>query len=141
MTLHWRHRFLMRFLYKIKYTFFILLTSFFLSACAVISDDISCQFTEIDCYRFDYTSIETFKDSVEDHSFKWSLSDPSKALSNQILIKDLSINSLQKSETFIENNPESMFVLGSFLIENQKPREWLFFSEQAFIRSFNNLSR
>ncbi len=141
MTLHWRHRFLMRFLYKIKYTFFILLTSFFLSACAVISDDISCQFTEIDCYRFDYTSIETFKDSVEDHSFKWSLSDPSKALSNQILIKDLSINSLQESETFIENNPESMFVLGSFLIENQKPREWLFFSEQAFIRSFNNLSR
>tara|TARA_Y100000385_G_scaffold222787_1_gene232789 strand:+ start:1139 stop:1534 length:396 start_codon:yes stop_codon:yes gene_type:complete len=131
----------MRFLYKIKYTFFILLTSFFLSTCAVISDDISCQFTEIDCYRFDYTSIETFKDSVEDHSFKWSLSDPSKALSNQILIKDLSINSLQESETFIENNPESMFVLGSFLIENQKPREWLFFSEQAFIRSFNNLSR
>ena len=141
MTLHWRHRFLMRFLYKIKYTFFILLTSFFLSACAVISDDISCQFTEIDCYRFDYTSIEAFRDSVEDHSFKWSLSDPSKALSNQILIKDLSINSLQESETFIENNPESMFVLGSFLIENQKPREWLFFSEQAFIRSFNNLSR
>ena len=131
----------MRFLYNIKYIFFILLASINLSSCSVISDDISCQFTEIDCYRFDYTSIETFKDSVEDHSFKWSLSDSSKALSNQILIKDLSINSLQESETFIENNPESMFVLGSFLIENQKPREWLFFSEQAFIRSFNNLSR
>ena len=131
----------MQFPYKIKNLFFTLLTSFFLSACSVISDDISCQFTEIDCYRFDYTSIKTFKDSVEDHSFKWSLSDPSKALSNQILIKDLSINSLQESETFIENNPESMFVLGSFLIKNQKPREWLFVSEQAFIRSFNKLSR
>ena len=131
----------MRLPYKVKNLFFTLLTSVFLSACSIISDDISCQFTEIDCYRFDYTSIETFKDSVEDHSYKWSLSDPSKALSKQILIQDLSINSLQESDAFIENHPESMFVLGSFLIENQKPREWLFVSEQAFIRSFNSLSR
>jgi len=131
----------MRFPYKIKNLFFTLLTSVFLSACSIISDDISCQFTENDCYRFDYTSIETFKDSVEEHSYKWSLSDPSKALSNQILIQDLSINSLQESESLIENYPESMFILGSFLIKNQKPREWLFASEQAFIRSFNNLSR
>ena len=131
----------MRFPYKIKNLFLILLTFVVVSSCSVISDDISCQFTEVDCYRFDYTSIETFKDSVENHSYKWSLSDPSKALSKQILIQDLSINSLQESEAFIENHPESMFVLGSFLIENQKPREWLFVSEQAFIRSFNNLGR
>jgi hypothetical protein len=131
----------MRFPYNIKNLFFTLLTSVFLSACSIISDEISCQFTENDCYRFDYTSIETFEDSVEDHSYKWSLSDPSKALSKQILKQDLSINSLQESEAFIESHPESMFVLGSFLIENQKPREWLFVSEQAFIRSFNNLSR
>ena len=131
----------MRFPYNIKNLFFTLLTSISLSSCTVISDEISCQFTEIDCYRFDYTSIEKFEDSVEDHSYKWSLSDPSKALSKQILIQDLSINSLQESEAFIENHPESMFVLGSFLIRNQKPREWLFASEQAFIRSFNNLSR
>jgi hypothetical protein len=131
----------MRFPYKIKNLFLILLTFVVVSSCSVISDDISCQFTEVDCYRFDYTSIETFKDSVENHSYKWSLSDPSKALSKQIIIQDLSINSLQESEAFIENHPESMFVLGSFLIENQKPREWLFVSEQAFIRSFNNLGR
>lgn len=131
----------MRFPYKIKNLFLILLTFVVVSSCSVISDDISCQFTEVDCYRFDYTSIETFKDSVENHSYKWSLSDPSKALSKQIIIQDLSINSLQESEAFIENNPESMFVLGSFLIENQKPKEWLFVSEQAFIRSFNNLGR
>lgn len=131
----------MRFPYKIKNLFLILLTLVVVSSCSVISDDISCQFTEVDCYRFDYTSIETFKDSVENHSYKWSLSDPSKALSKQIIIQDLSINSLQESEAFIENHPESMFVLGSFLIENQKPREWLFVSEQAFIRSFNNLGR
>ena len=131
----------MQFPYNIKNLFFTLLISVFLSACSIISDDISCQFTENDCYRFDYTSIETFKDSVEEHSYKWSLSDPSKALSNQILIQDLSINSLQESESLIENYPESMFILGSFLIKNQKPREWLFASEQAFIRSFNNLSR
>jgi len=131
----------MRFPYKIKNLFLILLTFVVVSSCSVISDDISCQFTEVDCYRFDYTSIETFKDSVENHSYKWSLSDPSKALSKQIIIQDLSINSLQESEAFIENHPESMFVLGSFLIENQMPREWLFVSEQAFIRSFNNLGR
>jgi len=131
----------MRFLYKIKNVFFILLTSIFLSSCSVISDDISCQFTEIDCYRFDYTSIETFKGSVKEYSYNWSLSDPSKALSDQILIKDLSINSSQDSENLIKENPENMFVLGSFLIENQKPREWLFVAEQAFIRSFNILSR
>jgi hypothetical protein len=131
----------MRFPYKIKNLFLILLTFVVVSSCSVISDDISCQFTEVDCYRFDYTSIETFKDSVENHSYKWSLSDPSKALSKQIIIQDLSINSLQELEAFIENHPESMFVLGSFLIENQKPREWLFVSEQAFIRSFNNLGR
>ena len=131
----------MRFLYNIKFIFFILLASINLSSCSVISDDISCQFTEINCYRFDYTSIETFKDSVEDYSYKWSLSDPSKALSKQILKQDLSINTLHESESLIESRPESMFVLGSFLIRNQKPREWLFASEQAFIRSFNNLSR
>ena len=131
----------MRFLYNIKFIFFILLASINLSSCSVISDDISCQFTEINCYRFDYTSIETFKDSVEDYSYKWSLSDPSKALSKQILKQDLSINTLHESESLIESHPESMFVLGSFLIRNQKPREWLFASEQAFIRSFNNLSR
>ena len=131
----------MRFFYKIKHIFFILLASIFLNSCAVISDDISCHFTEIDCYRFDYTSIDTFKNSVQEHSYKWSLSDPSKALSDQILIKDLTINSFQASEALIEANPEKMFILGSYLIENQKPREWLFLSEQAFIRSFNNLGR
>ena len=131
----------MRFLYKIKHIFFILLASIFINSCAVISDDISCQLTEIDCYRFDYTSIDTFKNSVESHSYKWSLSDPSKALSVQILIQDLSINSLQESKALIEANPEKMFILGSYLIENQKPREWLFLSEQAFIRSFNSLGR
>ena len=131
----------MRFLCNTKYIFFILLASINLSSCSVISDDISCQFTEINCYRFEYTSIDRFKDSVESHSYKWSLSDPSKVLSDQVLIKDLSINSLNASEALIEANPESMFVLGSYIIQNQKPREWLFVAEQAFIRSFNNLGR
>tara|TARA_B100001175_G_C19475980_1_gene624337 strand:+ start:1149 stop:1544 length:396 start_codon:yes stop_codon:yes gene_type:complete len=131
----------MRLYYKFTNLFPIIITSILLSSCAIISDEISCQFSEIDCYRFDYTSIETFKDSVEDYSYKWSLSDPSKALSNQILIKNLSINSLQQAEALIEANPENMFILGNFLIDNQKTREWLFVSEQAFIRSFNNLGR
>ncbi len=127
--------------YKIRNIFFIILASILLSSCSVISDDISCQFTEIDCYRFEYTSIDTFKDSVEDYSYKWSLVDPSKALTDQILYKKLSINSSQDSEALIETHPENMFVLGNYLIDNQKPREWLFIAEQAFIRSFNSLVR
>jgi len=127
--------------YKIRNIFFVILASILISSCSVISEDLSCKFTEIDCYRFDYTSIDHFRDSVEDHSLKWSLSDPSNALSGQILSKDLSINSIEDSEFLIESNPENMFVLGQYLIDNQKPREWLFVSEQAFLRSWNKLSR
>ena len=131
----------MQLLYKLKINLAILLIAFLLNSCSIISEDLSCKFTEIDCYRFDYTSINHFRDSVEDHSLKWSLSDPSNALSGQILSKDLSINSIEDSEFLIESNPENMFVLGQYLIDNQKPREWLFVSEQAFLRSWNKLSR
>ena len=141
MILQLKNRFLMQLLYKLKINLAILLIAFLLNSCSIISEDLSCKFTEIDCYRFDYTSIDNFKDSVEDHSYKWSLKDPSKALSDQILIKDLSIDSSQDSEDLIKTNPENMFVLGKYLISNQKPREWLFVAEQAFLRSWNKLSR
>ena len=39
-----------------------------LSSCSVISEELSCKFSEIDCYRFDYSSIDSFKDSVGDLS-------------------------------------------------------------------------
>jgi hypothetical protein len=41
----------------------------------------------------------------------------------------------------ISTNPEDIYVLARYITENQKPREWLFVAEQAFLRSLNNLNR
>ena len=115
--------------------------SIVLSSCSVISEELSCKFSEIDCYRFDYSSIDQFKDSVTEYAEKWSLKDPSNALLKLTTNKNLSIDSSNDSESLIEAHPEDIFVLGRYINENQKPREWLFIGEQAFLRSFNNLNR
>ena len=112
-----------------------------LSSCSVISEELSCEFSEIDCNRFDYSSMDQFKDSVTEYAEKWSLKDPSNALLKLTANKDLSIESSIDSESLIETHPEDIFVLGRYISENQKPREWLFIGEQAFLRSWNNLSR
>jgi len=131
----------MRSLYKFKKHIFIVLISIVISSCSVISEELSCKFSEIDCYRFDYSSMDQFKDSVTKHAEKWSLKDPSIALSQLTANKDLSIESSKDSESLIEAHPEDIFVLGLYISENHKPREWLFIGEQSFIRSWNNLSR
>ena len=112
-----------------------------LSSCSVISDELSCKFSEIDCYRFDYSSMDQFKDSVTEHAEKWSLKDPSIALSKLTANKNLSIKSAEDSENLITTYPEDIYILGRYISENHKPREWLFIGEQAFLRSWNNLSR
>ena len=112
-----------------------------LSSCSVISEELSCKFSEIDCYRFDYSSMDQFKDSVTEHAEKWNLKDPSNVLSQLTANKNLSIKSAEDSETLITAYPEDIFVLGRYIGENQKPREWLFIGEQAFLRSWNNLNR
>ena len=111
------------------------------SSCSIISDDLSCKFSEIDCYRFNYSSIEGFRDSVTEHASKWNLIDPSDALSNLTINKELSIKSSNDAEGLISTNPEDIYVLARYITENQKPREWLFVAEQAFLRSLNNLNR
>ena len=131
----------MQSLYKIKKHIFIVLIIIALSSCSVISDQLSCKFSEIDCYRFDYSSIDQFKDSVTEYAEKWSLKDPSIALSQLTANKDLLIKSSKDSESLIETHPEDIFVLGRYISENHKPREWLFIGEQAFLRSWNNLNR
>ena len=131
----------MQSLYKIKKHIFIVLITIALSSCSVISDQLSCKFSEIDCYRFDYSSMDQFKDSVTEYAEKWSLKDPSNALLKLTTNKNLSIDSSNDSESLIEAHPEDIFVLGRYINENQKPREWLFIGEQAFLRSFNNLNR
>jgi len=127
-------------LYKLKNKFLIL-SIMIVSSCSIISDELSCKFSEIDCYRFNYSSIENFRDSVTEHASKWNLKDPSASLSNLIINKDLSIKSSNDAEELILTNPEDIYVLARYITENQKPREWLFVAEQAFLRSWNNLNR
>ena len=128
-------------LYKIKKHIFIVLMTITLSSCSVISEELSCKFSEIDCYRFDYSSMDQFKNSVTEYAEKWSLKDPSIALSKVTANKNLSIKSAEDSEALITAYPEDIFILGRYISENQKPREWLFIGEQAFLRSWNNLNR
>ena len=127
-------------LYKLKNKFLILLMMI-VSSCSIISDELSCKFSEIDCYRFNYSSIENFRDSVTEHASQWNLQDPSSALSNLTINKELSIKSSNDAEGLISTNPEDIYVLARYITENQKPREWLFVAEQAFLRSWNNLNR
>ena len=127
-------------LYRLKKKLLILLMMI-VSSCSIISDELSCKFSEIDCYRFNYSSIENFRDSVTEHASQWSLKDPADALSNLTINKELSIKSSNDAEELISTNPEDIYVLARYITENQKPREWLFVAEQAFLRSLNNLNR
>ena len=130
-------------LYKIKIKIKIFLSFLIigLSSCSVISEELSCKFSEIDCYRFDYSSIDNFKDSVDEYSQQWSLSDPTNALTKITLKEGLSINSSVEAENLIIESPESIYALGIYIKNNQKPREWLFVAEQAYLRSWNSLGR
>jgi len=128
-------------LYKIKNK---VLVSFFviaLSSCSVISEELSCKLSEIECYRFDYSSIDNFKDSVDEYSQQLGLGNPSSILSGLTKNMELSINSSIDAENLILESPESIYALGIYIKNNKKPREWLFIGEQAFLRSWNSLSR
>ena len=127
-------------LYKLKNKFLIFLMMI-VSSCSIISDELSCKLSEINCNRFNYSSIENFRDSVTEHASQWNLQDPSSALSNLTINKELSIKSSNDAEGLISTNPEDIYVLARYITENQKPREWLFVAEQAFLRSWNNLNR
>ena len=128
-------------LYKFKYKVLLSFLVITLSSCSVISEELSCKFSEIDCYRFDYSSIDNFKDSVDEHSQQWSLSDPKNALTKITPKEGLSINSSVEAENLILESPESIYALGVYIKNNQKPREWLFVAEQAYLRSWNSLFR
>ena len=128
-------------LYKFKYKVLLSFLVITLSSCSVISEELSCKFSEIDCYRFDYSSIDNFKDSVDEHSQQWSLSDPKNALTKITPKEGLSINSSVEAENLILESPESIYALGIYIKNNQKPREWLFVAEQAYLRSWNSLGR
>ena len=126
-------------LYKIKNKVLLSFLVIALSSCSVISEELSCKLSEIECYRFDYSSIDNFKDSVDEYSQQWSLPNPSSALSGLTINMELSINSSIEAENLILESPESIYALGIYIKNNQKPREWLFIGEQAFLRSWNSL--
>ena len=128
-------------LYKIKNKVLLSFLVIALSSCSVVSEELSCKFSEIECYRFDYSSIDNFKDSVDEYSQQWGLANPSSTLSALTINKELSINSSIDAENLILESPESIYALGVYIKTNQKPREWLFIGEQAFLRSWNSLSR
>ena len=127
--------------YKFKYKILLSFLVIALSSCSVISEELSCKFSEIDCYRFDYSSIDNFKDSVDEYSLQWSLSDPTNALTKITLKEGLSINSSVEAENLILESPENIYALGIYIKNNQKPREWLYNAEQAYLRSWNSLVR
>ena len=128
-------------LYKIRNKILFSFLVIALSSCSVVSEELSCKFSEIECYRFDYSSIDNFKDSVDEYSQQSGLANPSSTLSALTINKELSINSSIDAENLILESPESIYALGVYIKTNQKPREWLFIGEQAFLRSWNSLSR
>ena len=128
-------------LYKTKIKVFLSFLIIAISSCSVISEELSCKFSEIDCYRFDYSSIDNFKGSVVEYSHQWSLSEPTNALTKITPEEGLSINSSVEAENLIIESPESIYALGVYIKNNQKPREWLFVAEQAYLRSWNDLVR
>ena len=128
-------------LYKIKNKVLLSFLVIALSSCSVISEELSCKLSEIECYRFDYSSIDNFKYSVDEYSQQLGLANPSSVLSGLTKNMELSINSSIDAENLILESPESIYALGIYIKNNKKPREWLFIGEQAFLRSWNSLSR
>ena len=107
------------------------------------ADILSCEEQGIDCYRFDYATINSFKESVTHYAERWQLSSPSPALSKLVDNEAFqpTIDSMDNAGLWAESNPEQIYAFGRYVERAQKPREWLFVAEQAFIRSWNNLLR
>ena len=116
----------------------------FLTSCSQISNSditLSCKSSEINCYRFSYDTIDKFKSSVYEYSKEWDLLNPENVLSTIYLDTDLTIENSDDAVKLIESNPKMIFSIGKYVESHNKPREWIFLSEQAFIRSWNSLKR
>ena len=104
---------------------------------------LSCKDPVINCNRFDYNSITRFSKSVILYAELWHLKSPQSALSNLTTHDrfDSSIDSIDAVQLFFEQNPETIYIFGQYVERENKPKEWLFVAEQAFIRSWNSLLR
>lgn len=103
------------------------------------SKELSCN-VDINCDRFDYTSVDSFNQSVIDYAEKWNLNNP-----NYILYKvnkvSITVNSINDGLALIKESPELIYSMGKYIEVSGKPKEWQYVFEQSFIRSFNNLKR
>ena len=104
---------------------------------------LSCEQPEINCYRFDYSSISTFRESITDHAEHWKLDSPQSALTTLVRSQafDPNIDSINTVGLLIERNPEYIFAFGQYIERENNPREWLFIAELAFIRSWHSTLR
>jgi hypothetical protein len=126
------------------YKLSIVLLCALMTSCSQVSNSdttLSCKSSEINCYRFSYDTIDKFKSSVYEHSNEWGLLNPENALSAIYLDTLLTIENSGDAVKLIESNPKMIFSIGQHVESHNKPREWIFLSEQAFIRSWNSLKR
>ena len=121
-----------------------ILISFVITSCSIVegnANKLSCDTLEIDCYRFNYKSLEGFKESVNTYSVKWSLSNPKDILPKIKNTQNINITTLDGGVSLIKSNPEYIYALGQYIENKNISREWLFLSEQEFIRIWNHLGR
>jgi hypothetical protein len=132
---------------KIKHQLVFTFIALLLSSCSVttessaLTEELSCSIPEIECYRFNYSSLQGFKNSYIQHLSKWNKKVPTTVLSDLLENKKIFVSSLEEAEELILKNPNDIYVLGNFIENNLKPREWLFIGEQAFLRSWNTSLR
>ena len=132
---------------KIKHQLVFTFIALLLSSCSVttessaLTEKLSCDIPEIECYRFNYSSLENFKKSYILHLSKWGKQVPENVLSSLTENKRLFISSLEEAEELILKDPNDIYVLGKYIDNEKKPREWIFVAEQVFFRSWNTLLR
>ena len=132
---------------KIKHQLVFTFIALLLSSCSVttessaLTEKLSCDIPEIECYRFNYSSLENFKKSYILHLSKWGKQVPENVLSNLTEDKRLFIWSLEEAKELILKDPNDIYVLGKYIDNEKKPREWIFVAEQVFFRSWNTLLR
>ena len=111
-----------------------------LFALSSYSNELSCD-SNINCDRFDYTSIKNFSQSVINYSEKHYLNSPSYALYKVDSQATVKVSTITDGLILIKENPGLIYSMGRYIENNNKPKEWLYVFEQAFIRSFNSLKR
>ena len=132
---------------KIKHQLVFTFIALLLSSCSVttessaLTEELSCSIPEIECYRFNYSSLENFKKSYILHLSKWGKQVPENVLSDLLENKKIFVSSLKEAEALILTNPNDIYVLGKYIKKEQKPREWIFAAEQIFFGSWNSFQR